>query len=341
MTFRSLLAAALAFLAAPALAQSDTLTAVKARGEMNCGVSGTLAGFAAPDAQGVMRGFDADFCRAVAAAVLGDAGKVRFVPIETPDAGFQALGSRGVDLLSRNTTFTYFREVSQPVAFAGITFFDGQGLLVGAESGIASARHLDGKRVCVTGIAGTTGREVVEGEATRLGIQITVVEAGGGTALLEALRDGRCDAASTDASQLAIRRVTEMADPARWTLLRDVLSREPLGLLVREDDEAWRQIVFWVLQAMLEADEYGLGSGNLLEQLQANDPVLRRLVGVEEGFGRGLGLDGSWSQRVLSQVGSYGEVFDRNLGTGSRFALDRGPNDNWQRGGLMFPLPLR
>lgn len=341
---RSLCAAAVALLlSVPALAQPATngLAALRARGELICGVAGTLPGFAAPDPQGVMRGFDADFCRAVAAATLGDPAKVRFVPIDTPDAGMTALGERRIDLLARNTTYTYSREAGRPVAFAGITFFDGQGLLVSRASGIASFRHLDGRRVCVTGIAGTTGREVVESEAARIGINVTIVEAGGGTALLQALAAGRCDAASTDASQLAIRRVTEMQNPDAFVVLREVLSREPLGLMVREDEEALRQVVFWVVQAMLEADEFGVTSTNLVAALQSNDPVLRRLIGVDVGLGKAIGLDDDWSQRVLARVGSYAEVFDRNLGAGSRFGLDRGPNDNWQRGGLMFPLPLR
>lgn len=342
MSLRFLLAAALALLVAPALAQpGGTLAAVKARGELVCGVSGTLAGFARPDEAGVMRGFDADFCRAVAAAVLGDANRLRYVPIPTPDAGFAALAEQRIDLLARNTTFTYLRQVTHPIAFAGITFFDGQGLLVRRDAGIASFRHLDGRRICVTGIAGSLGREVIEVEAAEIGIAVTVVDAGGNTDLLKALRDGVCDAASTDASQLAVRRVTEMPDPDSYVLLRETLSREPLGLLVRAGDEAWRRIVFWILQAMLEADEYGVTSGNLLSMVQANDPVLRRLIGVEPGLGQELGLDEEWSQRVLAQVGSYAEVFDRNLGEGSRFGLDRGPNDNWRRGGLMFPRPLR
>ncbi|MGK7868551.1 transporter substrate-binding domain-containing protein [Falsiroseomonas sp. E2-1-a20] len=330
-------------LAGAALAQRapDALGAIRARGALVCGVNGALPGFSAPDAQGVMRGFDADFCRAVAAAALGDAARVRFVPIETPEEGLSALEARRIDLLARNTTFTYSREVGRPVAFAGLTFFDGQGLLVARSSGIASPRHLDGRRVCVTGIAGSTGREVVESEAARLGITVTVVEAGGGRALLDALVAGRCDAASTDASQLAIRRVTELDTPANYVVLREMLSREPLGLLVREDEEALRQVVFWVVQAMLEADEFGVTSANLVSMVQSNDPTLRRLIGVEEGLGRAIGLDGDWSQRLLAQVGSYAEVFDRNLGAGSPFGLDRGPNDNWQRGGLMFPLPLR
>ncbi len=319
----------------------DAVSAIRARGTLVCGVNGALPGFSAPDAQGVMRGFDAEFCRAVAAATLGDAGRVRFVPIETPEAGLIALGTRQIDLLARNTTFTYSRETMHSVAFAGITFFDGQGLLVGRDSGIAGLWHLDGKRVCVSGIAGTSGREVLESEAARREITLTVIDAGSGPALLQALVEGRCEAASTDASQLAIRRVTELPKPDDFILLPEMLSREPLGLLVREGEESLRQVVFWVVQAMLEADEFGVTSSNLVEMVQSNDPVLRRLIGVDEGLGRNIGLEGDWSQRVLAQVGSYAEVFERNLGADSRFGLDRGANDNWQRGGLMFPLPLR
>ncbi|MDO9499060.1 MAG: transporter substrate-binding domain-containing protein [Falsiroseomonas sp.] len=346
MNMRNLLSATLlaVCLVAPAIQAQpagDALASIRARGELACGVNGALPGFSAPDAQGAMRGFDADFCRAVAAAALGDAARVRFVPIETPEAGMTALSARQIDLLARNTTFTYSRETMHQVAFAGLTFFDGQGLLVGRESGIAGLWHLDGKRVCVTGITGTAGREVVESEAARRGISVTVIEAGGGPALLQALLAGRCEAASTDASQLAIRRVTELPNPDDFILLPEMLSREPLGLLVREGEEKLRQVVFWVVQAMLEADEFGVTSTNLIDMVQSNDPVLRRLIGVDEGLGRNIGLDGDWSQRVLSQVGSYAEVFDRNLGAGSRFGLDRGANDNWQRGGLMFPLPLR
>jgi general L-amino acid transport system substrate-binding protein len=350
MTIRTILAGALLLAAAvqpalvpPASAQAprSILAEVQARGALVCGVNGELPGFSAPDAAGAMQGFDADLCRAVAAATLGNAEAVRFVPIPTPDAGFAALGEGRIDLLARNTTLTYFREVAQPVASAGIVLFDGQGLLVRRDSGIASARHLDGKRVCVTGIAGTTGAEVVEAAAARLGIAVTIVSAGGGRDLLAALAAGRCEAASTDYTQLAVRRVTELPDPDAYEVLRELLSREPLALLVREGDEGWRQTVFWTLQAMLEADEFGIGRANLLQAVQSNDPAVRRLVGVETGLGAPLRLDESWTQRVITQVGSYGEVFERHLGRGSRFGLDRALNDNWQRGGLMFPMPLR
>lgn len=341
MTIRTLLAglALGCLLLRPAAAA--TLEEVRARGDLACGVNGGLPGFSAPDAAGTMQGFDAEFCRAVAAAALGDSGKVRFVPLESPEAGFLALAERRVDLLARNTTLTYFREAGTPVAAAGIVLFDGQGLLVRRDSGIASFRHLDGRRVCVTGLAGTTGREVVETEAARVGISVAVVEAGGGRALLEALAAGLCDAASTDVSQLAVRRVAELPDPEAYEVLRELLSREPLALMVRAADEAWRQVVFWTLQAMLEADELGIGRANLLQAVQSNDPAVRRLLGIETGLGSRLGLDAEWSQRVIAQVGSYGEVFDRHLGPGSPVRLDRGLNDNWLRGGLMFPLPLR
>lgn len=344
MTIRSALLGAVLALAGAwgAAAQpGGTLAAVQARGELACGVNGELPGFSAPDAAGVMQGFDADLCRAVAAAVLGDATRVRFVPVATPDAGFAAIAERRIDLLARNTTLTFLRDAAQPIDAAAIVLFDGQGLLVRRDAGVSSLRHLDGKRICVTGIAGTTGREVVESAAARLGVTVSVVEAGGGRALLEALVAGRCDAASTDASQLAVRRVTELPDPGQYEVLRELLSREPLALMVPEGDEPWRQVVFWVVQAMLEADEFGVGQATLLEAVRSNEPALRRLVGVEPFVNSRIGLPDLWSQRVLEQVGSYADVFERNLGRGTPIGLDRGLNDNWQRGGLFFPLPLR
>jgi general L-amino acid transport system substrate-binding protein len=354
MTIRSALLGALALAAAalPAAAQptvaqptvaqeSPTLAAIRARGELRCAVQGALPGFSAPDSAGVMRGLDADLCRAVAAAALGDAAKVRFIPAETPAEGFAALSGGAAELLARNVTRLYTREAGQPVIGAGTNFFDGQGLLARRDSGIESFRHLDGRRVCVTGIAGTTGREVVEASAATVGIRVTVVEAGGGAALLAALRDGRCDAASTDASQLAVRRVTELPDPDAYMMLPELLSREPLGPFVRAGDHAWRSVVFWTLQAMVEAEELGATSTNLVEALQRNEPALWRLLGVEPGIGRALGLDETWAQRVIAQVGNHGEVFERNLGAGSPFRLSRGLNDNWQRGGLLYPMPLR
>jgi general L-amino acid transport system substrate-binding protein len=349
MTVRSLLAG-LALLAAgalPAAAQqfrteaSATLTEIRARGELRCAVNGALPGFSAPDAQGVMRGLDADFCRAVAAATLGDSARVAFVPAATPAEAFALLSGGRVELMVRNTTRTFSREAGQPVISAGTLFYDGQGLLVRRGSGVESLRHLDGARICVTGLAGTTGREVVETMTAGLGLSVTVVEAGGGEALLKALAEGRCEAASTDASQLAIRRVTELPDPDSWVLLPEILSREPLGPFVRTGDATWRSIVYWTLQAMLEAEELGASSTNLIEALQKNDPALWRLLGVEPGIGRALGLDEVWAQRVVAQVGNYAEVFARNLGEASRFRLARGANDNWQAGGLLYPMPLR
>lgn len=328
-------------LLAPSALQADVLRDVRTRGVLVCGVNGTLPGFSMPDAQGAMRGMDADFCRAVAAAVLGDASKVRYVRIATPDDGFRDLGDRRIDLLARNTTWTFLREVTQPIEMAGITLFDGQAVLVSASAPIASLRHLSGRRVCITSAAGSEADEVLTSAAAALGIQLSIVEAGFGEALLQALRDGRCDAASTDYSQLAVRRVTEMPNPSEWKILPELLSREPLALVVPAEEDAWRHVVFWVLQAMLEADELGVTSQNLVQFVQSNDPSVRRLVGIDAGLGGAIGLDDLWSQRVLSQVGSYGEVFERNLGSGSIFGLDRGWNDNWQRGGLMFPLPLR
>jgi len=328
-------------LLAPAPATAEQLQAIKRRGALNCGVNGGLPGFSAPDAEGVMRGLDADLCRAVAAAILGDATKVNFLRQPSPGAGFGALGEGRIDLLARNTTWTYLRETMQGVTAAGIALLDGQGLLVPAASPVNAFRDLAGRRICVADRAGLETDDIILAEAARRGIEVELVEAGPGPALLATLAGGRCDAATADFFQLAIRKATEMATPADWRLLPELLSREPLALFVRTGEETLREVVFWTVQALKEAEELGVTRDNLVEQVQANDPAVRRLVGIEPGLGSALGLEDSWSQQAIAAVGNYGEIFARNLGTASPFGLDRGLNDNWQRGGLVFPLPLR
>jgi general L-amino acid transport system substrate-binding protein len=339
-----------------AVMPSPTLDAVRARGVLLCAVNGALPGFSAPDqrsiqaaidagfatadAQGAMMGFDADLCRAVAAAVLGDATKVRFVTASTVAAGFATLRNGSADLLLRNTTLTYFRDLTEGADAAAVVMIDGQGLLVPVAGGAQNLAQLDGKRICISGDVGTLAQEVLEAEAARDGVTISIV-ATGGAALLTALEEGRCDAASADAKALAVRRVKEMQNPGAYRVLPDLLSREPLAAFVREGSEAFRLVVQYVVQAMLEADQYDITGFNLVDFLQVNDPAVRRLLGVEENIGAALGLQPDWSRDVLAQVGSYSEVFSRNLGAGSVFGLDVGANDNWLRGGLMFPRPLR
>jgi general L-amino acid transport system substrate-binding protein len=329
----------LALLAPAALA--DQVQAIQRRGTLNCGVNGGLPGFSAPDERDVMRGLDADLCRAVAAAILGDGTRVNFLPQPSPGAGFGALGEGNIDLLARNTTWTFLRETTQGVTAAGIALLDGQGLLVPAASPATAFAYLADRRICVADRAGLETDDVVLAEAERLGIRVELVETGPGLALLAGLAAGRCDAATADYYQLAIRRVTEMADPAAWRLLPGLLSREPLALFVRTGDERLREVVFWTVEALKEAEELGVTRDNLVDQVQANDPAVRRLVGIEPGLGSAMSLEEGWSQSAIAAVGNYGEIFERNLGAGSPFGLDRGLNHNWQRGGLVFPLPLR
>jgi general L-amino acid transport system substrate-binding protein len=341
---------------APARAPTPTLDAIRARGVLNCAVNGALPGFSVPDqrgiqaaidaglapanAQGPMMGFDADLCRAVAAALFGDATKVRFVTAATVADGFAALRENRADLLLRNTTFTYLRDLTEGADAAAVVMFDGQGLLVPLAGGAQNLAQLGGRRICISGDAGTVAQEVLESQAARQGITVTIVPTGG-PGLITALEEGRCDAASADAKALAIRRVMELQNPAGYRVLPDLLSREPLAAFVREGADDIRQVVFWVIQAMLEADEYDLTSENLVDFLQNNDPAVRRLLGIDGNLGTALGLGPDWSRDVLAQVGAYREVFSRSLGPLSPYGLDIGANDNWLRGGLMFPRVLR
>lgn len=333
------LALAAVLLALPAAAQpsSPTLTDIRARGELRCVVNGALPGFSAPDAGGVMRGIDADFCRAIAAATLGDAGKVRFTTAATVAEALGTLEAGGADLVARNATRLYSREAGRGIASAGTLYHDGLGFMVPEGSPVTLPADLAGRRICISAAGGTATRDALDfaiGAAT-------IVEAPDGTAMVRALEAGHCDAAASDASQLMVRRVSDLATPAGFRVLRTVVTREPLGPFVRARDPAWRAIVFWTLQALLEAEELEAGSGNLLEAVRRNEPALWRLLGVEPGIGAALGLADDWALRVIEQVGNYGEVFDRNLGAGSPFGLDRGLNDNWNRGGLHYPMPLR
>ncbi len=334
---RHVLAALLLALPAAAQTASPTLTDIRARGELRCVVNGALPGFSAPDAGGAMRGMDADFCRAVAAATLGDAAKVRFATAATVAEALGALEGGTADLVVRNATRLYLREAGRPVASAGTLYFDGLGFLVPEASPATLPGDLAGRRLCISAAGGTATREALE---STIGAA-TIVEAPDGTAMMRALEAGECDAAASDASQLMVRRVSDLARPAGFRMLATVVTREPLGPFVRAGDAAWRSIVFWTLQAMLEAEELEAASSNLVAVMQRNEPALWRLLGVEPGIGAALGLSEDWVLQVIAQVGNYAEVFDRNLGAGSAFRLDRGLNDNWNRGGLHYPMPLR
>ncbi|MBX9594319.1 MAG: transporter substrate-binding domain-containing protein [Roseomonas sp.] len=327
---------------AQAQGQNPVLDGVRQRGEVRCGVFGLLPGFSAPDAQGVMRGLDADFCRAVAAAVLGDAAKVRFVTAPSLAASLEAVERAEVDILSSNLTATALRDAGRNLVPVGVLFYDGQGVMVRADADIAAFRQLDGKRICVAAPAVDGSLAILHSAATRMGVSLTPVPvAQGGPALIRAFRAGECDGVSADAAALATLKATDLPDPASAVVLPERLSREPLTPFVPGHDNRWRQVVAWTLHALVAAEELEVTSGSLEAAIRSDDTETRFLLGVDPGLGQALGLPDTWAMEAVRQVGNYGEIFDRNLGEGSPIGLDRGLSDLWLRGGLMYPFPFR
>ncbi len=329
----------LGLLAMSSTAQAGaTFDAVKARGQIVCGVNTGVAGFSAPDARGVFQGLDAEFCRALAAAMFGDASKVRFIPT-TYQTRFVALQSGEVDVLARNVTQTLLRDTSLGFNMAGVNFYDGQGFMVPKRSNIASARALGGATVCV--LPGSTTELNLADFARRENIRIQPVVLSSMDEMTAAYQAGRCDAMTSDASQLAALRVSALQNPNDHVILPERVSKEPLGPMVRHGDDQWLDLVAWTLRVMIEAEEVGLTRANVDQMRSSQDPNIQRILGVTPGFGKALGLEEAWAYNVLKQVGNYGEVFDRTLGAGSPIGLARGLNDLWTRGGLLYALPLR
>lgn len=338
---RWLLALGLCLLAAtPAPAQS-LLEQVRARGEVRCGVNGGLPGFSAPDPQGVMRGFDADLCRAVAAAALADAARVSFVRQATPEDGFAQLEEGQIDLLARNTTITFSRASRRTLAPGPVMFFDGAGFLVATSLGVSSPRNLGGRTLCWAGAEGGATGLAIEDFGRRLGLAWTVRRFATPPEVVAAMRAGDCHAFVADQGALATRRVTDFPDPDNWAVLPEVISQEPLAPWVRAGDDQWRDLVFWTMQLLITAEANEISSARLPELLASPDPRIRRVLGLTQGFGAGLGLPDDWGARVILSVGNYGEIFERNLGEGSVFGMERGLNDQWTRGGLLYGMPLR
>jgi general L-amino acid transport system substrate-binding protein len=328
---------ALLFVTMPALA-GPTLDAVRARGQVVCGVNTGVAGFSAPDSRGEYRGLDADFCRAIAAALFGDATKVRFVAT-THATRFVALQSGEIDVLARNVTQTLTRDTALGFNMAGVNFYDGQGFMVPRRLNVAAAKQLDGATICV--VAGSTTELNLADFARRERIRVNPVVMATFEEMVPAYVAGRCDALTTDASQLAALRVTAVPNPESHVILPERISKEPLGPFVRHGDEQWFDLVKWTLIAMIEAEELGVTSANAEAMLASPDPTIQRVLGVVPGYGRALGVDERWAFNIVKQVGNYGEVFDRTLGKGSPIGLERGLNDLWTRGGLMYAIPLR
>ena len=323
--------------AAPAFA-GKTVDAIKARGQLVCGVGTGLAGFSAADSAGNWSGIDVDVCKAIAAAVLGDANKVKWVPLSAQQR-FTALQSGEIDILSRNTTWSLTRDASLGVSFTGVTYYDGQGFMVTAKSKLKSAKQLKGATVCVQS-GTTTEKNLTDFSKTNgLGIKPVVFEK------LEAATGayfaGRCQAYTTDASGLASSRNKEAKVPADHVILPDLISKEPLGPAVRRGDDEFFAIAKWVLFAMIEAEEYGITQANVDQQKTSADPVVQRILGVSEDTGKLLGLDKEWAYRAVKQVGNYGEIFERNVGPKSALGLPRGLNNLWNKGGIQYAPPVR
>jgi general L-amino acid transport system substrate-binding protein len=319
------------------LAGAATLDDVKSRGELICGVNTGLVGFAAPDANGNWSGFDVAVCQAVAAAVLGDPSKVKYVPT-SGQTRFTALGSGEVDLLARNTTWTFSRDTDLKLQFTATNYYDGQGFMVRKDSGVTSAKELDGASICIQ--TGTTTELNLADyfKANNMSYQpITVDSNAEGEQQFLA---GACDAYTTDASGLAATRAA-FANPSDYVILPEIISKEPLGPFVRQGDDAWLNIVKWSFHAMAGAEELGVTAANVDAQLKSADPNVQRLLGVTGNAGKNLGLDEQWAYRIVKQVGNYGESFERNVGMGSPLQIQRGLNALWKDGGLLYPLPIR
>ena len=335
----SLLMAGLAVLASPQAMAGKTLDQIKQRGQVVCGVNTGLAGFSAADSNGNWSGLDVDICKAVAAAVLSDATKVKYTPLNAQQR-FTALQSGEVDILSRNTTFTLTRDASLGLHQTAVTYYDGQGFMVPVKSKIKSALQLKNQTVCVQ--SGTTTEKNLTdfSKANKLNIKPVVFEK------LEAANGayfaGRCVAYTTDASGLASIRNKEAKNPAEHVILSELISKEPLGPMVRRGDDEWLAIVKWVVYGLIEAEEYGVTQANVDNlKTTSEDPVVGRLLGSKEDTGKHLGLDKEWLARALKVTGNYGEIFERNVGPKSPLALPRGSNNQWNKGGLMYAFPVR
>ena len=323
---------------AAGVAHAATLDDVKARGSLNCGVTTGLVGFAAPDANGVWEGFDVGVCRAVAAAIFGDANAVNFVPT-TGQTRFTALASGEVDMLARNTTWTISRDTDLAFDFVGVNYYDGQGFLVPTALGVTSAKELDGATVCVQ--TGTTTELNLADYFRANNITYVAVPIETNAEGQQQYLAGACDTYTTDASGLAATRATFEA-PGNHVLLPDIISKEPLGPLVRHGDNEWGDIVMWTLNALVAAEEYGVTSANVAELAAGTDnPEINRLLGVEGELGAMMGLDNAWARNAIAAVGNYGELFEKTIGENTPIGLARGLNAQWTNGGLLYSPPFR
>lgn len=315
----------------------QTFDAVKEKGFVQCGVTTGIAGFSNPDSQGVWRGLDIDMCKAIAAAMFNDAQAFKLTPLSTTQR-FRALQSGEVDVLTRNTTQTLTRDTTLGLTGTGVNFYDGQGVMIKKTLGVTSAKELDGVTICLN--PGTTTELNLADwfRANNMSFKPVVIETF--EEVLRAYEAGRCDAYTTDKSILAGARTT-LTDPDANVILPETFSKEPLGPMVRQGDAAWFNVVRWTLYAMIEAEEYGITSENAQEMLKSSDPNVQRILGTTPGMGKNLGISNEWAFSIITQVGNYGESFERNVGMGSPLQLERGLNATWNNGGLMYGWPIR
>ena len=322
----------------PAIAMADTLDDVKARDQLNCGVNTGLIGFAAPDANGNWTGFDVALCRAVAAAVLGDASKVRYVPTAS-EHRFDTLAEGQIDLLVRNSTWSFSRDTDLQLDFVGVNYYDGQGFMVRKELGVTSAKELEGVSICVQ--AGSTTELNLADYFRANNMTYDAVSITSNAEGEQQYTAGACDAYTTDASALAATRAA-FADPDNHIILPEIISKEPLGPVVRHGDNDWADIVRWTLQALIAAEEYGVTSKNIEELTKSSqNPEVLRLLGVSDDLGAMIGLDAEWARRAILAGGNYGEIFAANIGEQTPIGLARGLNAQWTQGGLLYALPFR
>ena len=332
------LAAAGALASLPAHA-GKTLDAIKARGQLICGVNPSLPGFSAADSQGVWTGLDVDVCKALAATVLSDASKIKWTPLNASQR-FAVLQAGEIDILSRNTTWTLTRDASLGLNFTGVTYYDGQGFMVPKKSKVTNAKQLKGATVCVQ--SGTTTEKNLSDYSKASGLNMKPVVFDTQEATNKAYFAGRCQAYTTDASGLASVRNKEAGNPEDHVILPELISKEPLGPSVRRGDDEFFAIVKWVVFALIESEEYGITQENVdAWRATSKDPVVQRILGTSEDTGKLLGLDKDWAYRAIKEVGNYGEIFERNVGPKSALKLPRGANNLWNKGGLMYAPPVR
>ncbi|NEW86337.1 MULTISPECIES: amino acid ABC transporter substrate-binding protein [Rhodopseudomonas] len=318
-------------------ADAQTLKTVKDRGMLSCGVSQGLPGFSSPDDKGNWTGLDVDVCRAIAAAIFDDPSKVKFVPLSAKDR-FTALQSGEIDVLSRNTTWTLSRDTSLGVNFAGISYYDGQGFMAKKALKVNSALELNGASICVQ--TGTTNEQNVADYFKGNNMKYEVIAFANADEAVKAYETGRCDVFTSDVSQLYAQRL-KLATPADHIVLPEVISKEPLGPLVRHGDDQWFDIVKWTLFGLINAEELGVTQKNVDEMAKSDKPELKRVFGTDGNLGEQLGLTKDWVARIIKATGNYGESFERNVGSGSKLEIARGLNKLWNKGGIMYAPPIR